>query len=643
MVFIINHAYFDSVGVVVYKARLWVWLGVVFLTSLARFNSLPGHLVLELVFSLSFSSLLSHPLMADHMSVPGDLESPCSSPTATRPESPQIPFHKKILLKVHQLRSNRRLCDVVLKAGETEIPSHRSVLAAVSSYFTAMFTHELMESRQEVIEIKDMPGHVLSSLIDFAYTGDIELTVDNVQEILSASSLLQIHEVQDLCCSFLMKQLDVSNCLGIKTFVEANGCPQKVTSDIDKFACRHFQQVAMGAEFLSSSAENVSSLISSLDLKVSNEEEVYSAVLEWVKQDPEERNHHLPTLLSHVRLPMLSVSYLMEKVDTEALIREQPQCRDLLDEAKRHHLLPHQRDIRSPIPRFHPRKSTVGILYAVGGKESSESITRSVEVYSLLDNKWTEATGMIVRRQQLGVGVLDGKVYAVGGSDGSLRLSSVECFDPATNFWSFVAPMGTCRSGVGVGVLGGAMCAAGGYDGRSCLNTVERFDPDKNLWSNIAHMSTRRSFPGVAVYDGQLYVFGGNDGTSFLSIVERYDPHINRWLTIPSLSKPRAGIGVAVLGRQIFVAGGNDGTSRLDSVEFLDVRMNTWQTVSSMRSARDGVSLCALGNQLIAVGGINGPSYLRSAELYNPVNNSWEELTSMQTCRAAAGVAVINC
>ena len=55
----------------------------------------------------------------------------------------------------------------------------------------------------------------------------------------------------------------------------------------------------MEEEFLSSLAENVSSLISSLDLKVSNEE-VYSAVLEWVKQDPEERNYYLPTLLSYL-------------------------------------------------------------------------------------------------------------------------------------------------------------------------------------------------------------------------------------------------------------------------------------------------------------------------------------------------------
>ena len=73
---------------------------------------------------------------------------------------------------------------------------------------------------------------------------------------------------------------------------------------------------------------------------------------------------------------------------------------------------------------------------------------------------------MIVRRQQLGVGIVGRKVLAVGGSDGSLRLSSVECYDPNTGCWAFVSPMQTCRSGVAVGVLGGAMYAVGGYDGR---------------------------------------------------------------------------------------------------------------------------------------------------------------------------------
>lgn len=520
------------------------------------------------------------------------------------------------------------------------MPAHRAILAACSSYFLAMFTHELLESEQEVVEIKNMNAEVLSSLVDFAYTGSIAITVDNVQEVLSAASLLQISQVQDLCCTFLKKQLDASNCLGIKSFAEANGCSQ-LTDVINSFARQHFQEVALGSEFLNNNWEGIASLITSSELNVKKEEEVYLAVMQWVKQNPTERAQHLSKLLTHVRLPMLSVPFLMQEVDGEPLLKESIECRDLLDEAKKYHLLPESRDLRSTISRFAPRKSTVGTLYAVGGKESSESITRSVETYNFLEDKWKEATGMIVRRQQLGVGVLDGKVYAVGGSDGSLRLSSVECFDPTTSFWSFVAPMSTCRSGVGVGVMGGAMYASGGYDGRSCLNTVERFDLDKNLWSPVAQMSTRRSFPGVAVFNGKLYIFGGNDGTSFLNVVECYDPHINRWCTLAPLSKPRAGIGVTVLGQQIFVAGGNDGTSRLDSFDFFDVRSGKWHSAAHMTSSRDGVCLCALGTNLVAVGGINGPSYLKSAEIYDPVNNTWELVASMETCRAAAGVAVV--
>ena len=549
-------------------------------------------------------------------------------------------YSKSVLQKVHLLRSHKKLCDVTLSAEGREINAHRAILSACSAYFLAMFTHELLESGQDVVQIKGMSGDVLSSLIDFAYTGVLTVTVENVQDTLAAASLLQIKQAQEVCCEFLKNHLDVSNCLGVKNFAEVNGCTQ-LSEVVDSFARRHFLEVTNTNEFFHSSAEGIASLISSNDLNVPREEVVYAAVMSWVRQDPGERGQQLPKLLKHVRLPLLAVDCLMNDVDRDPIVKQSIECRDLLDDAKRYHLMPADRDIRSANPCFFPRKSTVGVVYAVGGKESSESITHSVETFSLLENKWSEGTPLMVRRQQLGVGVLDGKVYAVGGSDGSLRLSTVECFDPATQFWTYVAPLSTCRSGVAVGVMGGAMYAAGGYDGRSCLNTVERFDLEKNVWVTVAQMSSRRSFPGVAVFGDKLYTFGGNDGTSFLNVVECYDPHVNRWRTLPPLGKPRAGIGVAVLGQQIFVAGGNDGTSRLDSVEFLDVRSGKWYPAAKMTSARDGVCLCAIGAHMVAVGGINGPSYLKTAELYDPVNNSWDLVSSMETCRAAAGVAVV--
>ena len=66
-----------------------------------------------------------------------------------------------------------------------------------------------------------------------------------------------------------------------------------------------------------------------------------------------------------------------------------------------------------------------------------------------------------------------------GGRDGLKTLNTVECYDPRTDEWTTLPPMLTHRHGVGVAVMGGPMYAVGGHDGWSYLNTVERF---VNLW-----------------------------------------------------------------------------------------------------------------------------------------------------------------
>lgn len=48
-------------------------------------------------------------------------------------------------------------------------------------------------------------------------------------------------------------------------------------------------------------------------------------------------------------------------------------------------------------------------------------------------------------------------------------------FDPQTNQWSNdVIPTSSCRTSVGVAVLDGCLFAVGGQDGISCLNLVEK-------------------------------------------------------------------------------------------------------------------------------------------------------------------------
>ena len=82
---------------------------------------------------------------------------------------------------------------------------------------------------------------------------------------------------------------------------------------------------------------------------------------------------------------------------------------------------------------------------------------------------------MSVTRVYLGMGVMGGLIYAVGGySENFNNHASVEVYTPANNSWHSVAYMAVMRYGVAVGVLGNTLFATGGRNGDTyALGSVE--------------------------------------------------------------------------------------------------------------------------------------------------------------------------
>ena len=78
-----------------------------------------------------------------------------------------------------------------------------------------MFTSDVLESRQNSITLKSMDPKSVELLIEFAYTAQIRITEENVQDVLPVSCILQICPVKKACCDFIQSQLDPSNCIGI--------------------------------------------------------------------------------------------------------------------------------------------------------------------------------------------------------------------------------------------------------------------------------------------------------------------------------------------------------------------------------------------------------------------------------------------
>ncbi|KPP59199.1 kelch-like protein 4-like [Scleropages formosus] len=554
--------------------------------------------------------------------------------------------------KMENYLQHKQLCDVLLIAGDHKIPAHRLVLSAVSDYFAAMFTNDVREAKQEEIKMEGVDPEALRSLVHYAYTGVLELKEETIESLLAAACLLQLSQVIEVCCNFLMKQLHPSNCLGIRSFADAQGCvellnvahsytmqpmrswliPSLTPSLIDPLQ-EHFLEVIQNQEFLLLPTTEIVKLLASDDINVPDEETIFQALMMWVRQDVQQRQQDLGLLLSYIRLPLLPPQLLAD-LENNKMFSEDLECQKLLMEAMKYHLLPERRPMLQS-PRTKPRKSTVGALYAVGGMDATKGPVHAesclshdmlapqlpvlcsspgsttIEKYDLRTNTWIQVGVMNGRRLQFGVAVIDNKLYVVGGRDGLKTSNMVECYSPVTK---------------------GPMYAVGGHDGWSYLNTVERWDPQARQWNYVASMSTPRSTVGVTALNGKLFAVGGRDGSSCLRSMECFDPHTNKWSMCAPMSKRRGGVGVATYNGFLYAVGGHDAPasnhcSRLsDCVERYDPKTDTWTTVAPLSVPRDAVGVCLLGDRLYAVGGYDGQTYLNTVESYDAQNNEWTEL-----------------
>uniref|UniRef100_A0A8C7RWA8 Kelch-like protein 20 n=1 Tax=Oncorhynchus mykiss TaxID=8022 RepID=A0A8C7RWA8_ONCMY len=419
------------------------------------------------------------------------------------PQPARMPYvsdkHPRQTLEViNLLRKHRELCDVVLVVGAKKIYAHRVILSACSPYFRAMFTGELAESRQTEVVIRDIDERAMELLIDFAYTSQVTVEEGNVQTLLPAACLLQLAEIQEACCEFLKRQLDPSNCLGIRVL-------------------QHVRLPLLSPKFLVGTVGS--------DPLIKSDEECRDLV-------DEAKNY----LLLPQERPLMQGPRTRPRKPIrcgEVLFAVGGWCSgDAISSVERYD--PQTNEWRM-VASMSKRRCGVGVsvlddlLYAVGGHDGS-SYLNSVERYDPKTNQWSsDVAPTSTCRTSVGVAVLGGYLYAVGGQDGVSCLNIVERYDPKENKWTRVASMSTRRLGVAVAVLGGFLYAVGGSDGTSPLNTVERYNPQENRWHTVSPMGTRRKHLGCAVYQDMIYSVGGRDDTTELSSAERYNPRTNQW------------------------------------------------------------------------------------------------------------------
>jgi N-acetylneuraminic acid mutarotase len=280
-------------------------------------------------------------------------------------------------------------------------------------------------------------------------------------------------------------------------------------------------------------------------------------------------------------------------------------------------------------------------------------------------DSWTELAPMPTARAGLGVAVVSGKIYAIGGLNNDTYLNVNEEYDPATNTWTTKAPMPTARSGFAIAVFDRKIYAIGGTTGDSTSDNSgftganEVYDPETNTWKTKAPMPTPRADLSAEVVNGKIYLIGGkkylpNDPYYIESDAnEVYDPAADSWTNKTALPTATFGYASAVVDNKIYIiGGGNQFWERFDLTyvnanQVYDPENDKWTSAATFDPPGSYMAAAATSGidapkRIYVVGGFVLSDYSNTTYVYNPARNSWSTSTPMPTPRLYLGVTVVN-
>src|SRR6218665_4052645 len=235
------------------------------------------------------------------------------------------------------------LLDVTVRVNDVSVKAHKSVLSAFSPYFEALFASGMSDAGRDEINLQDI--HVSDTtirlLVEFAYCGTLEITPDNIQELLYAANFLCIDAVISACCSYIQNNLCIENCVDVLELAVIL-YQHKLRQNIESFMTLHFEELVKQDIFQKMQVKQLLVLLERDELtllengfwvsEVEQEEKILKMILRFVEAKPELSHEYLPTLLSRgVRLMLLPMSVLVQ-LKSSNLIQRSPECLKLLNQ-----------------------------------------------------------------------------------------------------------------------------------------------------------------------------------------------------------------------------------------------------------------------------------------------------------------------
>ena len=517
-------------------------------------------------------------------------------------------FCVEMMKRLNIQRKQGHLCDLTLVTkDDEELKAHSNVLSAASPFFNKLLLSDMKEKREGIVRFEEISGSVMEDVLEFVYTGTVGVTQENAKELIAAGNYLIIPSLKTVSGRFLEGEMSNKNCISTFYFAEKYQCNELLTNS-RRFVHENFACVAEMDEFLSLEAKEVERWISSDEIVVKAELDVFNIVQKWVEHRKSERKAAFEELFRHVRLVFLSRDYLLSVVTNE-LVRDNGVCLKLILDAIQLTTFSNEHDLPQS-----PRKGLeTRAIVACGGKYTF--------CYIPEEDKWKRLPDGLSERNQetliTQVTRFHDQLYVFP------RSCPAERYDPVYNGWS---TLDFSSNSATVVVIKGEMYALE-IDTLWGVSTIKRYNVDMCSWKTV--LTSNQAWRGescVVAAGHHLYSFGGKppESSEYVTKAERFDTMVNEWEEIADMQCERGGAFGVATEEKVFVGGGHRSTSMWVACEMYIVSTNEWQAIANLNIPRKYGSMMCLKGKIYVVGGsnISGKNELK-VECYDPTKDKW--------------------
>ena len=545
--------------------------------------------------------------------------------------------HEELLERINALRTKQRFCDVTVVVKGEEFQAHKLVLAAASPFFLSLLESQMKERTEDLIkiELQEATAPVIEEVLAYVYTGNVSLTTENGHGLIATADYLLLPGLKTMAESFLKLHLTIENSIFNYYFAEKYQCGG-LKEESCKMINKNFRKVTETADFLSLDENQVVNWVSSDDVIVKAEQDIFEGILQWVLHNRSEREENFPKLLQQVRLSSVSHEYLFNELLNEELVKTNLDCVNFVMEYMK--LIFNCRGETSIKPARKCLERSENVIFVCGGSKAL--------CYFPSENKWHELMNTTLEHEDHCIIQYRDRVYVFSAQEKVQCNEShvVEYYMPSTNSWGtiqtkfeygneeFIA-LFALDDNKGLWILT--------YNETEHDSHIYEYNPDKNIW--VGSYRELGRWGACFVTDGHyIFIIGGilsqNEKIITTTEVQKIIPAHGtengkvEFKEVAPMNEARHDAFGAAMNGKIYVAGGKQRDENLPLARFLascevyDPSTDEWQVMPSLNVPRDSASMVCFKGALYVVGGLKN-SYFQalSVEMFDSVAGEWHK------------------